>query len=998
MKPLNLLIGTLLLLAISGLNGSLLWGQNPLPFVSQPLVPTAVSPGGPAFTLVVNGTGFVAGSVIKWNGAALSTSFVNASQLRATVPAANIASAGTAFLTVHNPAPGGGTSNVAFFSVSSPIAASQPLSFTGLPLTRQISIYARVVTGDFNGDGKLDLAAADGVQLGNGDGTFRPTSAGFPVIANSQGVAAGDFNADGKLDLAIAISSPPSVAILPGNGDGTFQPPIVTDASPGAPQTIVAADFNGDGKLDLAVTHQLDSSQAGADSGLSVLLGNGDGTFQSPVAFDVMTDVVPNTLAAGDFNRDGVLDLVYAVNSAGQEQITYLQGRGDGTFLSPVRFPAGCVTNELMAADLNGDGKLDLVTTDAMSSLPANTGGACVLMGNGDGTFQSPVAYSSGPSVAFGMSDVNSQGKLDLLMSGQYENQFSLTLGNGDGTFQSNPNCEGSINPQNAVQARALDVVVGDFNGDGRPDLVFLAGSTVDGGGALYVFLQGQHPLANLSPMAVNFAHQQPIGTTSPPQVVTLTNGGGAPLAISAISTNGDFAQTNDCGDALAGGADCTISVTFAPAANDLRTGTLTISDNAVGSPHQLALSGTAPSPAVQFSPTSVSFSSQNVGTTSAAQTVTLTNIGTAPLSIATVVVNGDFGGTDNCVTSSPLAVNGTCVINVTFAPAASGTRSGSIAITGSDGSQFPQTVALSGTGLQAVVSLSPYTLAFTGQDVGIHGPSQTITVYNTGNAPLTISSVQASSGNGPSSFGEINQCAAAIPIGMFCTISVFFDPVTTGSITGTLTLTDDATGSPQTLPLLGAGEDFSLQVGQQSNTSDAISAGQTAAFTLTLTPEGGFSQPVTLACLGAPQDSTCTLSASKVTLNPGAPSTVSLDVATMAPASAAPRKWPGPPAAALKALWSLLCFAAIGALAALRFTAPSRRQNKAFTATAPALLALVLLLGSALLSCGGGGSAPSPGPSAGTPSGTYPLTVVATFYSGTVPLSHNLSLTLKVN
>ena len=113
---------------------------------------------------------------------------------------------------------------------------------------------------------------------------------------------------------------------MPGNGDGTFQPPIVTDASPGAPQTIVAADFNGDGKLDLAVTHQLDSSQACADSGLSVLLGNGDGTFQSPVAFDVMTDVVPNTLAAGDFNRDGVLDLVYAVNSAGQEQITYLQG------------------------------------------------------------------------------------------------------------------------------------------------------------------------------------------------------------------------------------------------------------------------------------------------------------------------------------------------------------------------------------------------------------------------------------------------------------------------------------------------------------------------------------------------------------------------------------------------------------------------------------------------------------------------------------------------
>ena len=360
--------------------------------------------------MVVNGTGFVSGSVIKWNGACvLGHSSVNTSQLRATVPAANIADDGTVFVTVHNPAPGGGTSNVAFFSVSSPLPSSQALSFTGLPPARQTSIYAHLVTGDFNGDGKLDLAAADGVQLGNGDGTFQPTSEGFPVIANAQGVVAGDFNGDGKLDLAIAISSPASVAILLGNGDGTFQGPVVSDANPGAPQTIVAADFNGDGKLDLAVTHQLNSSPA--DGGISVLLGNGDGTFQTPVALDVMSDVVPNTLAVGDFNRDGVPDLVYAVNSTGQEQITYLQGRGDGTFLSPTRFPAGCMANQLMAADLNGDAKLDLITLGAMTdSLPAINGGACVLLGNGDGTFQSPVKFSSSPSVAFGMGDFNSQG------------------------------------------------------------------------------------------------------------------------------------------------------------------------------------------------------------------------------------------------------------------------------------------------------------------------------------------------------------------------------------------------------------------------------------------------------------------------------------------------------------------------------------------------------------------------------------------------------------
>src|SRR5882724_3486850 len=168
----------LLALACCGLPLS---GQSPIPvpLINNPLSPTSVAPGGPAFTLTVNGTGFVSGAKIKWNGTALTTTFVSGSQLTATVPATNIVTAATATITVSNPPPGGGTSNVVFFDISSPVSTltfSTSYNFAGGP-------YG-MIAADFNGDGKLDLAAMSlptgatsnlsvSVQLGNGDGSFQ---------------------------------------------------------------------------------------------------------------------------------------------------------------------------------------------------------------------------------------------------------------------------------------------------------------------------------------------------------------------------------------------------------------------------------------------------------------------------------------------------------------------------------------------------------------------------------------------------------------------------------------------------------------------------------------------------------------------------------------------------------------------------------------------------------------------------------------------------------
>ncbi len=184
------------------LAGTMVLAQaNPVPFINQPPVPTATAPGGQDFTLTIHGTGFVSGSVVNWNGAALATTFISGSELNAIVPAANIAQPTTAALSVTSPGPGGGVSNRLLFSVCAKVgsiafAMSQTLTTGSSP--------ASVAVGDFNGDGKPDLAVANtgsgtiSIFIGNGDGAFQP-KVDYPTIASPFYVMTADFNGDGKL-------------------------------------------------------------------------------------------------------------------------------------------------------------------------------------------------------------------------------------------------------------------------------------------------------------------------------------------------------------------------------------------------------------------------------------------------------------------------------------------------------------------------------------------------------------------------------------------------------------------------------------------------------------------------------------------------------------------------------------------------------------------------------------------------------------------------------
>jgi hypothetical protein len=345
-------------------------------------------------------------------------------------------------------------------------------------------------------------------------------------------------------------------------------------------------------------------------------------------------------------------------------------------------------------------------------------------------------------------------------------------------------------------------------------------------------------PGVSLSPTSLTFSSQN-VGTTSAAQSVTLSNTGNAALSISSIAVSGtnagDFAQTNSCGSSVAAGANCTINVTFTPTATGTRSASVAVTDNASGSPQTVPLTGTGTAPVVSLSPTSLTFSSQNVGTTSAAQSVTLTNTGNGALSISGIALSGANPGDFELPTvcSSPVAAGASCTINVTFTPTATGTRSASLAIT-DNAAGSPQTVTLTGTGAGPVVSLSPTSLTFSSQNVGTTSAAQSVTLSNTGNGALSISGI-ALSGTNPGDFAQTNNCSSPVAAGANCTINVTFKPTAAGTRSASLAITDNAAGSPQTVSLTGTGAQ-ATPPGTYTLTVTATSGSTVHTTTITLT------------------------------------------------------------------------------------------------------------------------------------------------------------------
>ncbi len=525
-----------------------------------------------------------------------------------------------------------------------------------------------IVVGDFNHDGKLDLATAGGqglaVALGNGDGTFRPPTT-YPDLLGSA-LAVGDFNGDGKLDIVITPSTATGeVDVLLGNGDGTFQTPKASSTTE-FPSFIAVGDFNGDHKLDIVI---IDTPY------VSVLLGNGDGTFQPPS--DDESFVGPHNLAVGDFNNDRKLDVAVVGFFGGSQDFGLLLGSGDGTLQSSLTYPLTFTPATVAVGDFNHDGNLDAAIEDADS-------GATVMLGNGTGGFQSVEQYSTPSGFAqIELADFNGDGVLDLALAGFIDPPgLNVLAGNGDGTFQT-----ARFYPAGRL---VQFLAVGDFNGDHQADVVL---SDRDFG-AITLLNTG---VVDFSPTTeVSFAAQAIHASST--QTVTLTNSGTTSLSLSSMAASGEFQASSTCGKRVSPGATCKIMVTFQPQTVGGASGLVTIHDSASSKPQVIELFGSGT--ALLLTPPTLSFDSQKVGTTSPPQQIMVSNKSVSTVLISQIQITGvapkDFAESNNC--GSQLEANASCVINVTFTPSKTGTRKASMKVILQSGTN-PQPVSLTGVG-----------------------------------------------------------------------------------------------------------------------------------------------------------------------------------------------------------------------------------------------------------------------------------------------------------
>ena len=624
-----------------------------------------------------------------------------------------------------------------------------------------------VVPGDVNGDGIIDLlVVADAVDsnddgavnvlLGIGGGKFASGATYVPAGYGSNALLVADLNGDGNPDLVYgnhlfsdACCFTSGVGVSLGNADGTFQPGVSYSSLGYSPDytAVEVADVNGDGKPDILVANQCFEQTFCYHSSIAVLLGNGDGTFKAAVAYT--SRLITPSFAVADINGDGKPDIV-ALSSHGVEGML---GKGDGTFEPPVTLSSdGVGATYVAVADVNGDGKPDILAVTQCVQSGLNlcvTGSVGVLLGNGDGTFQPEVSYDSGGvnAVGFVIGDINGDGKPDLLIQHSFGysgtmGAIGVLLGNGDGTFQAATSWP---TLDNTYFYFAEELAIADFNGDGKMDVVSgTQDSLLLGNG------DGTFQSAILLPGGT-YGVYPGYGTA----VADFNHDGKPDLAVGST----------------------TILLNISPAAA-----------NAV------------------VSPASVNFGNQTVSMTSSAQAVILTNTGTAPLNLSSVSVgvnNGSATATNNCGTS--VAAGASCTVSVSWTPGSTGNMTGSLTFT-DNASNSPQVVSLSGVGVTPTVILSPLKIIFSNQVVFTTSPPQTATLTNTGLGILSISKISAS---GP--FVQTNNCGTTLASGASCTFTVAFKPTTIGTSTGSIVITDNGPKSLQTLSLTGFGTYINL-------------------------------------------------------------------------------------------------------------------------------------------------------------------------------------------
>jgi hypothetical protein len=386
-----------------------------------------------------------------------------------------------------------------------------------------------------------------------------------------------------------------------------------------------------------------------------------------------------------------------------------------------------------------------------------------------------------------------------------------------------------------------------------------------------------------------------------------------------------------------------------------------------------------ARSSVLSLSPAILSFADQDIGSTSAILSSKITNTASTPLTVCHFSISGDFSQMNTC--GSAIPSKGTCAVNVSFTPRVHGARSGFLQVITNDAGS-PQSISLSGKGVLPSVALSTAALSFTAQAVGTASASQSITLTNTGDGRLSISNVAVTG-----DFSESDTCGNAVAPLATCAYRVTFAPSASGNRTGSLTISDNAGGSPHAIALTGSATDFALAAAPGGSTTATVSAGNTATYSLQVSPLNGFTGTVTLTCAGAPLLATCTVVPTSAAVNGSLPATFQATAGTVAPSMTAFRTLPGnwPP---LPHQWWVVPLPLALLLLTLRASFTARALGRKINIVYSLALVSVLFMSA----CGGSSSSIVHMP--GTPKGNYTLTVTGS--SGGVSRTQNLTLTVN--
>src|SRR6266480_970216 len=820
------------------------------------------------------------------------------------------------------------------------------------PVTYAVPIAPYLVLGDFNGDGKPDVAIAGGLNGGvvsilinKGDGTFK-SPVNYSVAGNVQGLAAGDLNADGKVDLVVPSGgTSATISVLLGNGDGSFGSPIVYTSNLLSiySASIAVADFNGDGKLDLALTDSVGTSS----NDVAIVLGNGDGTFQNPPLL-YSAGLLPAAVVSLDVNGDGKPDLAIAggYGVLSYFSLTTLINRGDGTFPSPTAWPVLQFPYSAVVGDFNGDGHVDIATTSF-----TQTGGVSVLLGKGDGTFQAHLDSPTGQSpTAIVPGDFNGDGKLDLVIANFTPTNITPTspvlstlIGNGDGTFQNKIS--------QTLTGILRSFAAGDFNGDGKLDLAAVIDGTNNTTNAVSIFL-GHGDGSFAAPV------QYSAGSTA-----------FSPVLIGDLNGDGKLDLAVATGNGIAiflGNGDGTFQP-FSLLPNTSGYGVLALADfNQDGKldivqttqPNNIGVAlgngdGTFQQAAGFQIPSILNTESSVVGDFNGNGKL---DLGFASQSSDVVTIlfgNGDGTFRGHIEYAVPSVSN-----NANFMLAADFNGDGAVDMALADfgnsgGGEVSAFIN------QPVAAFAPRALKFANQGIDTTSPEQSVTLTNGGAAPLAIGSI-ATSGD----FAETNDCGSSLGLEKACTVNVTFAPTADGARSGLLSFTDNASVVPQALILsgTGTGAGFLISVAPGSSASQTVTAGQTASYSLVFTPEGGFSGTITPTCSGAPTGANCMTTPASLAVTGTSAMTATINVATTAIAFTplVPKSMPARPVSLrlrFNLRWAGLLLGTFLMLALLAITAGRARQPTRLGLTAATMLVLIWA------GCGGGGGSVSIGP-----------------------------------